>query len=250
MAQKQLLKDFIPNLSVNCVVFGFESGKLNVVLIERKMHYWGKIYHDLELPGELVRRDEDLNSSACRVLKELTGLDNIYLKQFEAFGSPQRLKRRKRDLTWLKFVGHPEQTVVTIAYYSLINIDQGKISKYKLHPNVRWMQVSEVQELAYDHNDILTNALAVLRAELLLKPIAYELLPKKFTLGQLQNLYEVILGKSLDKRNFRKKIAKLPYIIPTAEIQANVAHKPAQFYTFNNKAYARMHKEALESAVV
>lgn len=245
---KKALKDYIPNVSVNCVVFGFEFGKLNVVLIEREMAYRGKVYHDLELPGELVRRDEDIDSAAYRVLKELTGLDNVYLKQFETLGSPSRLRRRQRDLTWLRHVGHPEQIVVTIAYYSLINIDQDKIKEYKLKSHVKWVPVNEVPELAYDHNEILKHALDELRSELLIKPIAYELLPVKFTLTQLQKLYEVILGHELDKRNFRKKISKLPYIIPTEEIQVNVAHKPAQYFAFSSSAYSSMHQDALDNS--
>jgi 8-oxo-dGTP diphosphatase len=233
-----------PHVSVDCVVFGFEFGKLDVLLIERNMLYEGKIFNDLKLPGDLVRIDEDLDTAAARVLKELTGLDKIYLKQFTAIGSPGRLSRQSRDLKWLRSIGHPEEIVVTIAYYSLINIDQDKASNFILQSNARWYTVSEVKELAFDHLAILQEALLALRTELMLKPIAFELLPPKFTLGQLQQLYEVILGTVLDKRNFRKKVSNMAYIIPINEKQVGVSHKPASYYSFSRKIYEKNRKDS------
>ncbi|MEI7490769.1 MAG: NUDIX domain-containing protein [Bacteroidota bacterium] len=228
-----------PHVSVDCVVFGFEFGRLNVLLIERNMKYKGKKFNDLKLPGDLVLKDEDLDRAASRVLRELTGLDNIYLKQFAAIGSPKRLKRQARDMEWLRSIGHPEEIVVTIAYYSLINIDQDKAANFALQSNSRWYKVSEVEDLAFDHISILQQALLVLRADLRSKPIAFELLPPKFTLGQLQQLYEVILGVKLDKRNFRKKVANMPYIMPINEKQVDVSHKPAQYFSFHRKVYEK-----------
>ncbi len=233
-----------PHVSVDCVVFGFEFGKLDVLLIERNMEFEGCEYHDLKLPGDLVRKNEDLDTAASRVLSELTGLDNIYLKQFQAIGSPTRLKRLPRDMVWLKSINHPEEIVVTVAYYSLINIDQDKASNFTLQSNARWYAVSEVKELAFDHLSILHQALKVLRTDLNLNPIAFELLPPKFTLRQLQQLYEVILGVNFDKRNFRKKISNMPFIIPIDEKQVNVSHKPAQFYNFNRKVYNKTQKNS------
>ncbi len=233
-----------PHVSVDCVVFGFEFGKLDILLIERNMHFEGKEYNDLKLPGDLVRKDEDLDTAATRVLRELTGLNNIYLKQFSAIGSPDRLKRQPRDMVWLNSIDHPEEIVVTVAYYSLINIDQDKASHFVLQSNARWYTVSEVNDLAFDHLSILHQALQVLRTDLMLKPIAYELLPPKFTLGQLQQLHEVILGTKLDKRNFRKKVANMPYITPINEKQVDVSHKPARFYSFNRKIYLKTKKDS------
>ena len=239
------LENLIPHVSVDCVVFGFEFGRLNVLLIERNLLFEGKEYHDLKLPGDLVRKDEDLDTAASRVLRELTGVDHIYLKQFGAIGAPLRLKRQARDMEWLRGIGHPEEIVVTVAYYSLINIDHDKAVDFNLRPNAHWYQVSEVKELAFDHLSILHQALEVLRADLKLKPIAFELLSPKFTLGQLQQLHEGILGEELDKRNFRKKVANTPYIVPIDEKQVDVSHKPAQFYTFNRKIYEKTCKGAL-----
>jgi hypothetical protein len=244
MANSNALENLNPHVSVDCVVFGFDFGKLNVLLIERNMRFEGAEYHDLKLPGDLVRKDEDLDTAAARVLKELTGLDHIYLKQFSAIGSPTRLVRRSRDMEWLRSIGHPEEIVVTVAYYSLINIDQDKASRFILQSNARWCAVSELNELAFDHLSILQQALGVLRTDLMLKPIAYELLPKKFTLGQLQQLYEVILGSKLDKRNFRKKLANMPYIVRINEKQVDVSHKPARYFTFSRKGYLKTRKDS------
>ena len=245
MTVSTVLKNLNPHVSVDCVVFGFEFGKLNVLLIERNMVYEGKEYTDLKLPGDLVRKDENLDTAASRVLRELTGLDNIYLKQFSAIGSPDRLLRQPRDLEWLKSIGHPEEIVVTIAYYSLINIDQEKASRFIIQSNARWYEVSGVKELAFDHLSILKQALEVLRNDLKFKPIAFELLPPKFTLRQMQILYEVILGVKLDKRNFRKKVATMmPFITSINEKQVDVSHKPASYYTFNRKIFLKTRKDS------
>ncbi len=233
------------HVSVDCVVFGFEFGKLNVLLIERNMQFEGNEYMDLKLPGDLVLIDEDLDTAASRVLKELTGLDNIYLKQFAAIGSPDRLKRQPRDLEWLRAIGHPQEVVVTIAYYSLINIDHENAANFKLQSNARWYAVSDIHELAFDHLAVLLQALSALRREFRLNPIAYELLPPKFTLGQLQQLYEVILGTKLDKRNFRKKVSNMTYITPVNEKQVGVSHKPACYYCFSRRIYEKVHKDSL-----
>ena len=244
MLGSTVLQNLNPHVSVDCVVFGFEFGKLDVLLIERNMEFEGKEYKDLKLPGDLVRKDEDLDTAASRVLRELTGLDNIYLKQYSAIGSPGRLLRQPRDVEWLRNIGHPEEIVVTVAYYSLINIDQDKAADFILESNARWYKVSEVKELAFDHLSILQQALQVLRTDLRLKPIAFELLPPKFTLRQLQQLYEVILGTPLDKRNFRKKVTNMPFITPINEKQVDVWHKPAQYYSFNRKTYQKTNQVA------
>jgi len=237
------------HVSVDCVIFGFDFGKLNVLLLERNFSYQSRIYHDLKLPGDLVRKDEDLDTAASRVLKELTGLENIYLKQFAAIGTPNRLNRQERDMEWLRSIGHPEEVVVTVAYYSLINIDQDRIDKFSLQASTRWHPVADITELAFDHMEILNDALITLRNELKSNPIGFELLPEKFTLSQLQKLYEVILGASLDKRNFRKKVSNMPYVIPISEKEKGVSHKPARFYVFSKKEYEKTRKNSFDFSV-
>jgi len=239
----------IPNVSVDCVVFGFDFTNLNILLIERNMTIDGILYADLKFPGDLMSLDEDLDTAAGRVLKENTGLSHIYLKQFKSFGSPDRLKRQPRDLEWLRQIDHPEEHVVTIAYYSLINISEQRLPELILSDNARWYPVNEVHDLVMDHMDILKDALEHLRGELLNKPIGFELLPEKFTLSQIQKLYEVILGTTFDKRNFRKKILSMKYLIPLNEKQIGVAHKPARLYIFSREAYSKAKRDNFDFSV-
>lgn len=239
----------IPNVSVDCVVFGFDFTNLNVLLIERNFTSKGKKYFDLKLPGDLMRLDEDLDEAATRILKENTGLNNIYLKQFKSFGSPDRLKRKPHDLVWLRQIDHPEEHVITIAYYSLIDISEfGKV-KLDINDVSRWVPVEEITDLVMDHRDIVNNALKHLRSELRNKPIGFELLPEKFTLSQMQKLYEVVLGTTFDKRNFRKKISSMKYLIPLDEKQVGVAHKPARLYIFSNEVYMKTKKDSFDFSV-
>jgi ADP-ribose pyrophosphatase YjhB (NUDIX family) len=239
----------IPNVSVDCVVFGFDFTNLNVLLIERNVTVDGIKYADLKLPGDLMSLDEDLDASAARILKENTGLSDIYLKQFKSFGSPNRLKKKPRDMEWLREIDHPAEQVVTIAYYSLIDISEHGTSKITISDNSNWYPVLEVTDLVMDHMDILTSALEHLRVELLNKPIGFELLPDKFTLSQMQKLYEVILGTTFDKRNFRKKISSMKYLIPLNEKQVGVAHKPARLYIFSREVYTKTRKDNFDFSV-
>lgn len=242
-------KGLIPNVSVDCVVFGFDFTNLNVLLIERNFEAEGKTYTDLKLPGDLMRLDEDLDEAAARILKENTGLSDIYLKQFRAFGSPNRLKQKAYDLEWLRQIDHPEEHVITIAYYSLIDISACNISLSNMSKNAYWVPVQSVTDLVMDHMAILGIALEQLRMELLNKPIGFALLPDKFTLSQMQKLYEVILGTTFDKRNFRKKISSMKYLIPLDEKQVGVAHKPARLYIFSNEVYQRTKKDNFDFSV-
>ena len=239
----------IPNVSIDCVVFGFDFINLNVLLIERNMTIDGTDYADLKLPGDLMLLDEYLDTSAARILKENTGLSNIYLKQFKSFGSPDRLKKKPRDLEWLRQIDHPEEHVITIAYYSLINISEQGNSELILSDNASWYPVNELKELVMDHMEILSDALEHLRGELLNKPIGFELLPEKFTLSQMQKVYEVILGTTFDKRNFRKKILSMKYLIPLNEKQVGVAHKPARLYIFSREMYTKTKKDNFDFSV-
>lgn len=226
-----------PHVSVDCVIFGFEAGTLKVLLIEREKITGMPHGHKLKLPGSLISETEDLDFSANRTLKELTGLDNIYLKQFAVFGSPDRLSPEV-DLVWLrKTSGLMVDRVVTIAYYSLI-----KISESNKTDRTIWHPVRELPDLIFDHNHIVKTALVTLKDEIRREPLCFELLPKRFTLRQMQNVYEAILGERLDNRNFRKKIRPLEYLIPLAEKEKNVNHKPARLYRFDKKLFEKNRK--------
>jgi 8-oxo-dGTP diphosphatase len=227
-----------PHVSVDCVIFGFNARKLKVLLIEReKVLKTNMRGHKLKLPGNLISESEDLDISAIRTLKELTGLDKIFLKQFGVFSSPGRLSPTE-DLAWLrKTSGLMVDRVVTIAYYSLIKIAESNITEKTI-----WLPVDELPDLIFDHNHIVLKALDALRREIRTEPLCFELLPKKFTIRQMQNLYEAILGEMLDNRNFRKKIRPLEFLISLPEKEKDVNHKPAQLFRFEKKLYDKHRK--------
>jgi 8-oxo-dGTP diphosphatase len=231
------------NVSVDCVVLGFDLSILNVLLVDRNFTKDGIVYADLKLPGDLVKPQEDLEDSARRILIEQMGLSNIYMKQFMSFGSPDRLKRKELDLVWLRQKGYQEEHIITVAYYSLIDLSKLSNKRIRIKDDVKLCPVLELTDLAMDHMEILKSALEYLRLELLSKPLAFELLPEKFTLSQMQKLYEIILGKIFDKRNFRKKFANMKYLIPLNEKQVGVAHSPARLYMFSPDLYTRTMEE-------
>lgn len=220
------------------MIFGFDGINLKVLLLKRqfKSQKNAEIFTDYKLPGDFITDEEDLTTAANRILKDLTGLEHIYLKQFKVFGKPQRISK-KRDLDWLReTTGLPIERVVTIAYYSLIKINESMAEKMVNH-NAEWMNVNGIEDLAFDHFEILTSGLLTLRNKLQFEPVGIELLPEKFTIRQLQNLYEIILGKNLDNRNFRKKVLKANYLIALDEKEKEVSHKPARLFNFNKQLY-------------
>ncbi|URW79004.1 NUDIX hydrolase [Xiashengella succiniciproducens] len=237
-------------VSVDCVIFGFDFNRLNVLLVDRVLideSTGEEIVNDLTLTGNHIYENEDLDEAAARILFDLTGLEDIYLKQFKAFGSPTRISREK-DKIWLKASGrNPEDRIVTVGYYSLLDIDQ--VTLQWKGRDVRWTPVAEVTDLGFDHVDILNEALKELRKDLIREPIGFELLPEKFTLSHLQRVYEVILGVNLDKRNFRKKVARMKYLRQLDEKQVGVAHKPARLYTFDKDTYEATRRELLDFAI-
>jgi 8-oxo-dGTP diphosphatase len=209
----------IKNLSIDCAIFGFENGNLGVLLIKRAISpqkgWWA-------LPGGFILKEEGLDEAARRILYETSGVTDIYMEQVATFGRVDRF---------------PERRVITIAYYALINPED-----YALQPGidtseVTWFPISQIPELPFDHNEILQTALRQLRKRLRTKPIGFELLPEKFTLTQLQSLYEKILGISLDKRNFRKKLQSMHLLVMLNEKQKGVAHRAAKLYKFDKYIY-------------
>jgi 8-oxo-dGTP diphosphatase len=232
-----------PHISVDIVVFGYDIKEgLKVLLIHRdENHTVGE--GRLKLPGNMIDVREFLQDSAYRILKELTGIKNIYLKQFSVFDNPDRL-RNGEDLEWLtKTTGTKIERVVTIAYYSLIKIHQFSEKRLSNVHNAKWYKLSQIPDLIFDHNEIIQRGLEELRKEFITEPLCFELLPKKFSLNQLQELSEAILEIKLDNRNFRKKISRLGYIVQLDERQKGVAHKPARFYKFDRHTFESVKKE-------
>jgi 8-oxo-dGTP diphosphatase len=231
-----------PHVSVDCVIFGYDFEELKVLLIERNYfdsndNQHNKKITDLVLPGNLVRDNETLDESAKRILKELTSLENIFMEQFYTFGDPNRV-RKKQDAEWLRSIrAEPDARVITVAYFALVKLNDYVPKPDSFARRSEWFGVDKIPKLAFDHNEIADKALETLRFKLKYFPIGFELLPKKFTLSQVQRLYEAISGNKLDKRNFRKKLKALNIVTPLGEKQKGVSHKPAGVYTLNQKAY-------------
>ena len=238
----------VPNISVDCVVFGFDLEKLNILLVERELkdsNTGEYIIKDHTLTGFHILEDEELDHAANRILFDLTGLDNIYLEQFYVFGQLNRVSSQK-DSLWLKHMNQGfAERIFTVGYFSLI--DSTKVKLSEKNKNVQWYPVETItdMELAFDHKQIYYKALEALRNKVKAEPIAFELLPDRFTLTQLQKLYEALLGIQFDKRNFRKKISQMQYVIPLKEKQKGVAHKPAQLYVFSRDVYEKTRKEKI-----
>lgn len=238
----------VTNISVDCVIFGFDFEKLNVLLTKRNFDnpVTGEIIiRDFTLAGYHIFEDEDLDNAAYRILKDRTGLENIYLEQFGTFGKIDRVAKVK-DQLWLSLIDQGfADRIITVGYFALINSAQVNLNtdQYK----IRWFPVDEAirMELAYDHNEILQKALESLRNKVRTEPIAFELLPEFFTLTQLQKLYEAISGNSIDKRNFRKKKLQMPFIVPMKEKQEGVSHRPARLFHFNVGIFNETRNERL-----
>lgn len=228
-------------ISVDCAVFGFDGNCLKVLLIKRRYPVDDLSAEDLKLPGAMIHENETLQDAAARVLKESTGLRNIYLRQTSIFSDPARVS--PRELEWIcRYHGIKTRRVVTVGYYALVKLTT-EIVSYTRKNGARWVEIDMVRHLIMDHMDILGNALDILQKEFTHTPIAFELLPKKFTLRMLQDLFSAVLGVSIDSGNFRKKIITSGLLAPTGEFEINVAHKPAQFYTFDKSAYKKAMKE-------
>ena len=222
-----------PNISVDCVIFGFDGEKLNVLLIEEKDI--GQGIKQQRIPGDLIARGEGLDEAAERVLMELTGLNNVPLKQFHTFGDPDRIKGEK-DRKWLElYRANPDERVITVAYYALIKMTDFDPNAQSFADKAFWQEIGNIPELAFDHNEIVEVALWKLQRHFELNKSGYELLPPKFTLNQLQQLHEAITQEELDKRNFRKKVVREKIVEPTEEKQEGVLHKPARLYQIKHQ---------------
>ncbi len=234
-------------ISVDCVVFGYDSEKLNVLVVERTLTNDGNtpdFVPDWTLTGNHVYEDETLKEAATRVVYSLTGISNIYLEQFKTFADPGRLLKPK-DQKWLKSVGKdPGQRVVSIGYFALVATQ--RVTLKWMGRKVKWASVQEIGALGFDHNHILQQALLALRSKMKHEPIGFELLPEKFTLTQLQTVYEQIFDTRFDKRNFRKKVSRMKYVIPLNEKQKGVPHKPAQLYMFSREVFEKTNKELFD----
>lgn len=214
-----------PALTVDCVVFGLDEDELEVMLIRRGLEPFAGRW---ALPGGFVRLDETLDEAARRELEEETGLRKVYLEQLYTFGAVDR---------------DPRERVVTVAYYALVKLSDHKIRAATDAADAAWFSLSDLPDLAFDHAHILEVALERLKSKVRYQPIGFELLPRKFTLTQLQRMYEIILDRPLDKRNFRKKILGMDLLIELDEVQKDVAHRAARLYKFDDRHYRKLVKQ-------
>ncbi|MDR2982988.1 MAG: hypothetical protein LBV12_12165 [Puniceicoccales bacterium] len=235
--------EFNPHVSVDCVLFGFDGEHLNVLLVEKTgLSPKDTVRATMKLPGRLVYCNEYLDAAASDVLESMTGIKKSNLQQFKSFGNPTRTSNRE-DLQWLKNqVSMEIQRVVTVAYMSTIRISTS-LRTFSTEFNARWCPVNTVPNLIFDHNEILAEALLHLRQSAQLSPVfLFKLLPAKFTALELRKLYETVIGKPIDVRNFHKKIMAMPYVRPLQERQQNVAHRAARYYRFDKQAYNKLYK--------
>ena len=223
-----------PHVSVDCVLIGFDGEKLSVLLVKRQ-GVVDKDFCDTKLPGSLIYMDEDLDEAAQRVLTELTGLKNVKMEQFKTFGKKERAANPK-DALWLErfhSLKSPIDRIITVAYLSFQKVGRkSDFSSYKYEPC--WKPVKEVGELAFDHKEIIDEALAYIRDKAELNPsFLFAMLPKKFTAAQLRKLFEIVYDRAFDVRNFHKRIAQMPYVVMLNEKEEGVAHRAARFYRFD-----------------
>lgn len=220
--EESIPDDCISNLTVDNIIFAIHEGKLKVLLVKYNRGLatskWGLI-------GHWVRKDENLDLAALRVVKSTTGVENLYLEQLGAFGNVDR---------------YPTRRIITIVYYSLVRYEETRLITGDNAIDCEWIDIDKVPPLIFDHADILAKGLDYLKYKVRHEPIGFSLLPEKFTLLELQEIYESILNKSLDKPNFRRKFQKMNLLINCKEKQKNVAHRAATLYRFDINVYEKL----------
>ncbi len=221
-----------PALTVDCVIFGFDqSSQLKVLLIQRAHDPFKDQW---ALPGGFVDMDEDLEHAALRELEEETGVKDVFIEQLYTFGRPGR---------------DPRGRVVSVAYYALVNLAEHPVRAATDARMVKWFEIEDIPQLAFDHDEIMQVAINRLQAKVRYQPIGFELLPEQFTLSQLQRLYETVLGvKELNKRNFRTRILKMGVLKEVGK-QEGVAHRPAVLYSFDKEKYEQLARDRYDDLI-
>ena len=209
---------------MDCVVFGLDENGLQVLLVQRDLAPFKGRW---ALPGGFVHLGEDLEAAARRELVEETGLSQVYLEQLYSFGAVGR---------------DPRERVVSVGWYALVKLSDHRVRAATDARAAAWFRITDRPELAFDHEKILLVAKQRLQGKVRYQPIGFELLPPKFKLSQLQALYEMVLEKPLDKRNFRKKILAMGLLEETGELEQGVSHRAARLYRFDKKKYKALEK--------
>jgi len=232
-------KTYIPTLSIDCVIFSFHENTLQVLTIKMKdQDLWG-------LPGGYVLKEENVDDAAIRILKDRTGTKNIYLQQFYTFGNLKRSEsafEKYDDHLWYK------QRFVSIGYYALAEHSKVNLIVDQYSLACEWKSIDDLPEFMMDHRNIFDKALLTLREQLNNHPIGYNLLPEKFTMPELQKLYEAILGKKLNRGNFYRKILRYDILTKLDESRKGGAHKAPDLYRFDLEKYDVALKEGLKGS--
>ena len=229
---------YIPNLSVDCVVFGFHDTTLKVLVTRLKdKDLWA-------LPGGYVLKTENLKEAANRILYSRTGAENIYLQEFKVFSDLNRsggVFDEFPDTLWNK------QRFLSVAFYALVDFHQVNLVLDDISDACEWKSIEELPNFMMDHRSIFEKALTTLRKQLNHKPIGYNLLPEKFTMPELQKLYEIILAKKLNRGNFYRKMLRYDILIKLDESRKGGAHKAPDLYQFDLEKYEKALKEGLNN---
>ena len=207
-------------VGIDCIIFGFYEGEISLLLLKRNFE---PAMGEWSLMGGFVQNNESVDDAAKRVLHELTGLENVYMEQVGAFSAIDR---------------DPGERVISVAYYALININEYDRKQVQKH-NAYWVNINELPPLIFDHPEMVEKARELMKQKASVEPIGFNLLPKLFTLSQIQSLYEAIYGETMDKRNFRKRVAEMDYIEKTDKIDKLGSKRGAALYKFNSKAYRK-----------
>ncbi len=230
---------FMPNVAVDCAVFGFHDNVLRVLLLKWKnLKGWS-------LPGGYMKRSEEAEEAAMRLLKERTGLEKIFLQQYHTFTGVNRTKIpglglknfakafgvKIRDDNWLT------SRVVSIGYYALVDYLKVNPTPDGFTETCEWRNIDDLPQMLFDHAEMISVAIKTLRLQLNYQPVGLNLLPPKFTMGELQRLYETLLGHTLDRGNFRKKMLGTGILKKTGERPTGKAHKTPHLYSFNRSRY-------------
>jgi len=232
------INQFVAGQSVDCVIFGFKECELKILVLKWKItgSFWA-------LPGGFIYKDEDMDKAAIRVLKERTGVDLPFLEQYKTFGDNSRRDDDtvSKNLKSIKIEGKIadwfQERFISTGYLSLVDIDQCKLSPDFASEKIEWISIDKLPDLIFDHSQMVSSALAFIRNQINYLPIGINLLPKKFTMKELQCLYEAILTKPLDRGNFQRKMLKLGIFIRHEKQLEGGAHKAPYLYSFDEEKY-------------
>jgi 8-oxo-dGTP diphosphatase len=239
--------EYRPNITVDCAIFGYHNGELKLLLVKNK------VVTKWCLPGGYIRKDENLDQAAARVTAERTGIANLFLKQFKAFGNTDRGHNKAFDpefffeLTGFKISEDNwlSGKTVSIGFYAISDIVNAAPQTDFLSSECCWFSVDELPELGFDHDEMVREAFATMRMHLYHFPIGKNLLPSKFTLKEIKLFYEVMSGKTLHDSNFPSKLISIGLIVKTKEKKSIGAHRSPTYYKFNDKAYGKALREGL-----